>query len=131
MPQLTNITIGPAVSLPAVADKLFRVVPSAPNAQSSAFEHSEVGSPELAYKISASTSRKANGQQASMLRISAPIIRSIEGAPTRVDLNIAQLSCTFAKAATAAERQEVLDTLIRGLKHAFFQSVLVDGEAMT
>lgn len=131
MPQLSNITLGSAVSLTATDNKLFRVVPAPANSKSNMFEHSEVGQPELATRISASTTRLQNGKQSTLLRLTAPIIRSIEGAQTRVGADIVEITVVSDRASTAQERQEVVNTAIRALTHAFFKSVIVDGEAMT
>lgn len=131
MPQLTNITIGPAVTVALSSDRLFRVVPQVPGSASVAFEHSAVGSPELATKISAATRRKPDMAQASMIRSTIPVIREVNNVGTRVGASVIESSFNFPKQATEAERQEALDLHIKALKHTFFTAVLISGEAMS
>lgn len=130
MPQITNLTIGPVVTVAATADVVYRAVPAPQGAVAKVFESSNAGTPELATRINASTKRRQDFSQSSMLRVNAPIVRSINGENTRVDSNIIELNAVFAKTATPQEKEAALNLMIKALKHAFFTSVLIDGESM-
>lgn len=129
MPQITNLTIGPAVAVPVAADRLFRAVPSL-TPTTKAWESSIDGSPELAVKLSASNTRKSSKAQSTMLRVHSPVIRSINNVETPVSANVVQVVANFAPQATAAEKQAALDLMIKAVKHAFFADVFVHGESM-
>lgn len=130
MPQITNLTIGPAVTIDAVTDRIFRAVPQVSGAVSTAFENSASGAPELATKISISTARKASYEQKSMVRVTHPTIRSIDSVETRIASAIAQTSFEFPPQATFAEKAALVDDLCRVLKLQFTYDVLVLGESL-
>lgn len=128
MPQVSNITLGEAVSLPVIADVLLRSVPSQPGAVSKSWENSPDGTPQLATRVSAATRRKTDYSQSSMLRVNKPILRTIADENTRVGANIVEVNCSFDKNSTSAERAEALTLAFRAAMHAFFQAMIVDGE---
>lgn len=131
MPQIQNFTLGPVVTVPAATDRLFRVVPSQPDMKSVAFEHAPDNISKLATRIVGSTRRKADYSQQSMLRVNSPIIRGVENEQVRVGANIVEVSFAFDSNSTSAEKAESIDLAIRAMKHAMFQAMLVDGEALS
>lgn len=129
MPQITNLTVGPAVTLEAKPDLVLRAVPSRPGVQSTSWE-SAGSSPALATRLSASTRRKADFTQSTMLRINQPIVRVKDGIDQTVATNIGELTLSLSPLASEAEKEEALVLLFKAARSSFFTSVIVGGESM-
>lgn len=129
MPQITNLNIGPAVTVSNTDPVLFRAVPSQ-SATTKAWEHSVDGAPELGTKITAGTSRRASRAQTSMVRSHRPVIRSIDDVNTAIGASVIVSNFTFPPQATEVEKLEALDLHIKALKNQFFIDVLIHGESM-